>query len=234
MDLGEFMMILIPIAIVYGIGMTIYEHNIEGKIKNELSELEEKGYSLSFTGINKKSAISINIDTDIVCFIKIESGSIEKENFSFKDILSSEIVEDGHSVTKTSRTSQVGGALLGGLAFGGVGAIIGGLSGKTTTHNNITRIDVIITVNNPKSPVFTINVMDIDSARNIHATMAVLIEKADRVDFNKNDLVVTDDKRESTKNLSLSEELIEFSKLRDAGIITEEEFNRKKKELINI
>lgn len=43
-----------------------------------------------------------------------------------RDILSVEVFEDGASVTKTSRSSQLGGALVGGLVLGGVGAIIGG------------------------------------------------------------------------------------------------------------
>lgn len=228
------MMIAMPIAIACGLIKLYYESKINGKIESELRGLEGEGHTISFIGNDKKSAISINTDTDIMCFMKIEFGVIERENYSFKDILSSEIVEDGHSVTKTSRTSQIGGALLGGIVFGGAGAIIGGLSGKTKTHNSVTRIDVLITVNDPKSPILTINLIDIDKARSVHATIAVLIEKADREDAKGNNAIKNNNRRGATKRLSLSEELIEFSKLRDAGIITEEEFNRKKKELINI
>lgn len=39
----------------------------------------------------------------------------------YNDILSSEIFEDGNTITRSSRTSQLGGALLGGLVLGGGG-----------------------------------------------------------------------------------------------------------------
>ena len=51
-------------------------------------------------------------------------------SYSLKDLLQVEIIEDNVTITKTSRTSQVGGAIVGGMLAGGVGAVIGGLSGK--------------------------------------------------------------------------------------------------------
>ena len=52
--------------------------------------------------------------------------------YNYRDILSSEVLIDGNEVVKTSRTSQIGGALVGGILAGGVGAIIGGLSAEQT------------------------------------------------------------------------------------------------------
>lgn len=75
----------------------------------------------------------------------------------FKDILSVEIIEDGVSVTRTSRSSQLGGALVGGVLSGGVGAIIGGASGSKTTTENIKQINLLITVNDIHNPIYTIN-----------------------------------------------------------------------------
>jgi hypothetical protein len=40
---------------------------------------------------------------------------------SYRDLLSSEIFEDGTTITKTVRSSQVGGGLIGAIALGGVG-----------------------------------------------------------------------------------------------------------------
>ncbi|WP_232540548.1 hypothetical protein [Lysinibacillus fusiformis] len=47
----------------------------------------------------------------------------------FKDVLSIEIVEEDVSITRSSRRSQLGGALVVDLLAGGVGAIIGGNTG---------------------------------------------------------------------------------------------------------
>lgn len=46
------------------------------------------------------------------------------------DIVSAEVYQDGASLLRTERGSQVAGVIVGGLLLGGVGAIIGGLSGK--------------------------------------------------------------------------------------------------------
>lgn len=56
--------------------------------------------------------------------------------YSYWDILASEVIEEGGTVTRTQRSSQIAGTLIGGLALGGVGAIIGGLSGTTKTTKN--------------------------------------------------------------------------------------------------
>ncbi|MNB78990.1 hypothetical protein D3C81_1345880 [compost metagenome] len=44
------------------------------------------------------------------------------KTYAYKDILEVEIVEDGTTLIKTSRGSQLGGAILGGAIAGGVGA----------------------------------------------------------------------------------------------------------------
>jgi hypothetical protein len=85
-----------------------------------------------------------NYDPNSDAFFKI---------FSYRDILESEVLEDGHSVTKTSRSSQLAGTLVGGLLLGGVGAIIGGLSGKKTTHKKVTRIELKVVVNDTSHPI---------------------------------------------------------------------------------
>lgn len=60
--------------------------------------------------------------------------------YDYKDIIESEVVIDGKSVTKTSRASQFVGTAIGGVLAGGVGAIIGGLSGSTSTKGKVKRI----------------------------------------------------------------------------------------------
>lgn len=75
----------------------------------------------------------------------------------FKDVLSIEIVEDGVSITRSPRRSQLGGALVGGLLAGGVGAIIGGNTGTKTTTEAVKTIDILITVNDIQNPIYMIN-----------------------------------------------------------------------------
>ncbi len=76
--------------------------------------------------------------------------------YPFKDILETRIVENDTTITKTSRTSQIGGAVLGGLLVGNVGAVIGGLSGSKTSENMVDKLELIIIVNSFNNPVIKI------------------------------------------------------------------------------
>ena len=160
-------------------------------------------------------------------------------------MLSSEIFVDGETITKTARGSQLGGALIGGLALGGVGAIIGGLSGKTRSSEKVKRVDLRITVNSTKSPLHDINFMDIegkkdgivyksamDQARHWHGLIAVLIKMADNEDSSKEGFEsLSKEKGDSTA--SLADELSKLSDLRDKGVLSEEEFSIQKQKLLS-
>ena len=97
---------------------------------------------------------------------------------SYRDILSSEVFEDGETITKTARSSQLGGTLVGSLVLGGVGTIIGGLSGKKTSSNKVNRIDLRVTVNRTETPLHDINFMNVEVKKNgIIYTSAMSQEK---------------------------------------------------------
>jgi hypothetical protein len=82
---------------------------------------------------------------------------------AFTDVAGAEIEQDGCSVTTTSRTSQLGGALAGGLLFGGLGAVVGGLSGARGTRQKVRRIDLRVLINDLASPVHVVNFLDIET-----------------------------------------------------------------------
>lgn len=73
-------------------------------------------------------------------------GDLKKERgyiFRFSDIVDYEFIEDGKTITK----SGVGGAIAGGLLFGGVGMLAGGLAGRKSKEA-INRMSVIIRTKN--------------------------------------------------------------------------------------
>lgn len=76
----------------------------------------------------------------------VASGSeIKKKQayiFRFSDILDYEFVEDGNTVTK----SGAGSAIAGGLLFGGVGLLAGGLVGKRSKET-INKMSIFLKVN---------------------------------------------------------------------------------------
>lgn len=70
-------------------------------------------------------------------------------------IVESELNENGDTVMKTNRTSQVTGAIIGGVIASGAGAIIGGLSGKKTSSEMVKDLEIRIVSNDLSQPVIT-------------------------------------------------------------------------------
>jgi hypothetical protein len=164
---------------------------------------------------------------------------------TYRDILSSELFVDGETVTKTARGSQVGGALIGGLALGGVGALIGGLSGKKRSSEKIKRIDLRITINDTKNPLHDINFMDIEvnqdsylyksameEARHWHGLVTVLIKTAES-EVAGHESIGMSSVPEGSVRISLADELMKLSDLRDKGVLSDDEFTIQKQKLLS-
>jgi hypothetical protein len=164
--------------------------------------------------------------------------------YKYRDILKSEILTDGISVTSTNRGSQIGGALLGGLLVGGVGAIIGGLSGSQTSEEKVKKVELNIIVNDTAEPIHKIAFLDsgitysknsqeynqaYNTAYHCHQLMAVLIRQADVEDQLKERSTSNGDLQQ---NVSVADELRKLAQLKDDGIISLEEFELHKKKLI--
>ncbi|MEK3719237.1 SHOCT domain-containing protein [Paenibacillus sp. FSL H8-0034] len=207
-----------------------------------------KGFNVSkkIIAADLDTAICLDEESKTICLMY--AGMKTSKVYSYKDILEVEVVEDGNTITKTSRGSQVGGALIGAVLAGGVGAIIGGLSGSKVQSNRINRIDLKMVVNDTEKPVVFINFMnEYDEATGIkdtrgekkdskkyksayekvtqwHGLMSVLIKRADE-----------DDKTEVARidnSNSVANEISKLFKLQTEGIITKDEFERQKEKLL--
>lgn len=165
---------------------------------------------------------------------------------SFKDILASEIIEDGDSITSTQRGSQAAGAAIGALALGGVGAVIGGLSGKTKSSTEVTNLTVRVIVNNISDPIFDIVYFNgkikksdstyksiRDEAVRFHRAIEILIKKADELD--SPDQKAKLEKKEATKPFSNSkvQELSKLAQLKEQGLVSDEEFEKLKADIVS-
>jgi len=136
-------------------------------------------------------------------FYIYKHGCTEKINY--KDILQAEVVEDSQAVTQTVRSSQIAGTIIGSLALGGIGAAIGGLSGKKEHNDKVRKIDLRIIVNDTTQPIRKFQFIDFVNAKDTkddlykkfyddafewYQTLEVLMHQADK----------EDQKQESTAN----------------------------------
>lgn len=77
------------------------------------------------------------------------------EIWPLEEIQTYEIVENGQSIS----SGGIGSAVIGGMAFGGVGAITGAITGKKTQNKKVTTFRVKLNTNNIDKPVRYINLI---------------------------------------------------------------------------
>lgn len=157
--------------------------------------------------------------------------------YSYDDLLGVELSENGESLTKTLRGSQVAGAAIGGLLLGGAGAIIGGLSGKKETIKLINNIELKITLNDTQNPIFDFVFFrrhtkeenpssHMNKARKWNSLLHAIILQKDK-NSNVNENIET-----QHKILSVADEILKLKVLKDKEIISEDEFNIQKNKLL--
>lgn len=152
--------------------------------------------------------------------------------FPYNCIIDYELLEDGHSLSK----GGIGRAAVGSLLFGSIGAVVGAATGGKTIKNICTKLQVKISTNNLDRPLFYINLINgteykTDSFlfKNIFDYAQEILSKFDLI---CKDLEETNEKINTQSNLSIADELLKFKQLLDMDAITQEEFNKKKQELL--
>ncbi len=109
-----------------------------------LKEIAQKG--LNFTKQTKTDYGIIGIDEPQNKLIIVYSEITKRkwEEIPYQDIFSCDLSIDGQTVYKKSSLRTVGGTLIGGALAGGVGAVVGGLSGSYKENKNIKKIELKI------------------------------------------------------------------------------------------
>ena len=150
--------------------------------------------------------------------------------YNYNDILDFELLEDGESVA----SGGLGRALVGGALFGGTGAIVGGITGKRKSKGVCNSLKIKVTMNDINNPTVYITFLDaktkkdgfvykgwMEHAQDCLSTFQIIC------DANKQNKINT------AINGSAADELKKFKELLDDGVITEEEFNAKKMQLLS-
>lgn len=207
----------------------------EHKVANVLNSIEDFDYSHKYVDQNYNVVLAIDESRNKLCII---DSSVRV--FSPNEILEVEAIEDEIQVMKTSRGSQVAGAIVGGVLLGGVGAIIGGLSGqRTTSSDKVKRVYIKLVVNDMERPYVTVDFLNeklelsktnvkavkaIQDVNHWHSLISVLIKRGDEK--------VDKSLRKESFNSSAADELLKFSKLVELGLMTKEEFEKQKARLL--
>lgn len=234
----EFFFLIVACAVAaQAIYNGIKHRRAEAKLTRALATVNGEVSAFVLMGVDLRSGIAINRNATAVC---LAGGNwINPEVFEPRDVLSAEVYIDGECETKTSRTSQVGGALVGGILLGGVGMILGGLSGKKRSERKVSSIELRVTVNDTNNPLHDVRLLDkelsrnsaqakriIERARTVHAQIAVMIKRADSADreVERQEMLALQSPKTQVPTLSIADELRKLLDLKLSGDLSEAEY----------
>lgn len=141
------------IIIVMGIFAYIEVLRKKEKIAEIKNDIEKKYGQLEII-VSTVNFCSLGIDfTNNIIVFGVDAYYIE---YSFSEIVNVEIIRNESILTSTNRGSQVVGASIGGVVFGGAGAIVGGLSGSSRSKKQIEKLTIRVIVDDVASPIYDI------------------------------------------------------------------------------
>jgi len=156
--------------------------------------------------------------------------------YSYSDLLDFELIENGESVAK----GGLGRAVVGGVLFGGIGAVVGGVTGKRKTSDKCTSLKIKITTKDISKPTCYINLISSTVAKtsstykteykNAQEILSILQIICKQVESETASIVTTSQPTTDSN----ADEIRKYKELLDDGIITQDEFNAKKKQLLGL
>ncbi len=216
------------------------KNNLE-RLNNRMKELNIKNISSQITAPNC-TYILISNDQDKRFYIILLDYSM---SFRYDEIIGFETFSDNQSINFKSTSSTLGRAAVGGILLGGVGAIVGGMSGKSKNINSASSVNIKIHTNNANKPFINLSTFN---AREVCNEGRVLsnkfnwnfyingLEVAEKIEslianvMAQNDLNSPDT---SVSSFSNADELIKMAHLLEKGLISQEEFDKAKYKILN-
>lgn len=164
--------------------------------------------------------------------VRFKTGMIQITK-KYNEILDFELIENDETIVK----GGAGKALVGGLLFGTTGAIIGS-SGNKKASAIVQKVEIIVRlrdmnyptisysiINTPTKKTSTLYSLNMRIAQDIISSLEIITKN-----YKNQNTIST----ESSNSFSVADEILKFKQLLDSGIITKEEFDDKKKQLLGL
>lgn len=208
------------------------------KVKNATGAIKKNSSGLAKTGKALAAVYTLGVSVAAEAAIKAATRPDDKV-FSFDVLDSYELIEDDSVVSG----GGLGAAVAGGVLLGGVGAVMGGVTGKKKTKKSIEHLVLQINTNDLSFPCIMITYIKKETKVNSNAYKEALslskqsIRCLDMILEQKKDNGVEQVAAGNSQNEDKSnpvEQIKKYKELLDMGAITQEEFDAKKKELLNL
>ena len=205
------------------------------KITNSESKINSIKEIIISNHIGQKDSIVINNNERVVSF---NISKIVGKKYRFEDIIKYEVVENGNSVV----TGTAGQALVGGIFFGIGGAIVGSSMSKDV-RGKCNNLSVIIYLNDVVVPTIEIVAVnkEIEKDSDVYKKAVLLVhEICSNLEYVINNKTIEDSLNNLTSSkkldsdISMRDQIKELKEMMNEGLITKEEFEQKKKQILSI
>ena len=191
-------------------------HNASSNFKKKSGALK-KTLAVSTMGMSTLAETIININ-DVI--------------FTYDEIIDYELIENDSSVAKGGLSR----AIVGGAITGGVGAIVGGVTGKKKSKKIIETLALQISTSDFNFPSIIITYVNKEMKANSNKYLDIFAKAKETTACL--DIIFKSKENEDNVNKINSidpyEEIKKAKELLDMGIITQEEFEQKKNKLLNL
>jgi len=228
---------LFVIFIVTTFGCLVAHALQQGKIRRERSSAfiaSRQGWDLYVSPYGRK-VLGLSPDTG-----ELVLGTVQQPlTYKVTDVASVQVIKDGATVTSTNRSAQLAGAAIGGLTLGGVGLLLGGLSGSRRSRSTISSLAIKIIVDDRTAPVHTVQFFRSPSNDGTTAQSPLLRPSLEAVD--RYHALVVNALRKAQPAVTAApglpvatstDQIGRLWDLKQAGAITDEEFAAHKSRLL--
>lgn len=236
--------LIIIVALMVGAPILLNASSKDKKMKdnalqNYIDFINKNGISNS-QSISLKNIARIDIETQkklLGAYSYYESESVV---LKFEQILDFEIFENGNSVV----SSKTGSAIVGGLLFGGLGAIAGA-SGSRIISDNCKTLKLNIYTTDVTNSVVTLDLLDKgieknsteyenlkDTINKMIGFLKIARESNRQAERKEDKKVIVENIEDINQNNNLRK-LKELAQLKEQGIINDKEFEESKKKILS-
>lgn len=215
-----------------------YGRNSTVRSLTSMSDFTASHFQTSDDGLY---GIAIDESRQKICLYQASATHSATRILNYRDILEVEVAEDGAMVSRSSSGSMAARAIVGGVVFGGVGAVVGALSAKRKQEPKVRRIDLKIVVNDTARPNFSLNLLNIECDRGGPAHRVAMMSADEWMGRLKVAIRIADDAASLAQNAAagvvsltgVAEEISRLAQLRDQGLLTDGEFQQQKSRLLS-
>ncbi len=195
MDTKLIFIVIIVLAIIFSVFQARKNNQKKSAMMQPLLTIEGFQPSQQWMGKDGQSGIAIDENKRTIGLIRYSDGDVVTGTFSYRDILSSEILENDETLIKTSRKSRAGRTKISELGLGASDSEVNRGSWDMLSHEIIRSVNLRITVDSSTQPLHEISFMNMEAkkqavtytralknAKHWQALLEALIRQADEDD----------------------------------------------------